>query len=133
MASFLRGVYNGFAAPTLLRTFGDDCVQVLYEIGSTTVELRAILRHARVDMYEDENGDKLKPKRMQIVICTDECSPFGGVADPQLTAKFIIDNERWAIEPIDGRAIEVLSETFALINLIRVQGVTKSYPNSRLD
>lgn len=133
MASFLRGVYEGFAAPTLLRTFADDAVQVLYEIGDNCVELRAILRHARVEMDEDVNGDKLKRHRMQIVICTDPLSPLGGVAEPQLTARFTIDNAVWAVEPIDGKAVEVLSETFALINLIRTVGVTKSYPNSRLN
>jgi hypothetical protein len=133
MPSFLRRVYDNYAAPALYRTFGDDAVQVLYEIGDTTTEIKAILRHARVEMDVDENGDANKRHRMQIVISTDPCSPFGGVSEPQLTARFVIDNVRWAVEPVDGRAIEVLTDTFALINLLRTSAVTKSYPSSRVD
>lgn len=117
----------------LLHDFADDGIVITHEIGQTSTELRGIVRNSRVEMEMDENGDQLKRHRCQLVITTNPDSQYGGVAEPQLTARFVINEHRWAVEPVEGRAIEAISESFAIINLVRTTSITKSYPGSRID
>lgn len=117
----------------LLHDFADDGILITYEIGQTSTELRGIVRNSRVEMQMDENGDQLKRHRCQIVITTNPESAYGGVVEPQLTARFVINEHRWAIEPVEGRAVEALTGSFAILNLVRTSGVTKSYSGSRID
>lgn len=133
MPSFIRSLYDSHAAPMLLHDFADDGILITYEIGQTSTELRGIVRNSRVEMQMDENGDQLKRHRCQIVITTNPESAYGGVVEPQLTARFVINEHRWAIEPVEGRAVEALTGSFAILNLVRTSGVTKSYSGSRID
>lgn len=129
--SIFRQVYDSTVVPVLMTAFADQSVPATYEVGSTTCDLYLIKRGERVELETDVHGDEIKKWRSQIVISTDPDSPWGGVESPQLTATFTIDGVRWSVAPSAGMAIESKTESFAVINLVRSAGVSKSYPNSR--
>jgi hypothetical protein len=108
----------------------------VYRIGDTEARgIVAIVRDRQTAMEMDASGDAIKQERITIVISTDPGSPWGGVADPQLRSTWEITEDgvstMWGVDPYPGRGIESVSESLAVVHLVRMYGMAKSIPNYR--
>ncbi len=131
--SLFRHIYDQTVVPTLMTAFAENSVIAFYRIGNSETEIRLIDRGERIEIEMDSEGDEIKRRRKQVVICTDPDSPWGGVADPQLTGQIEIGGVAWNISPSAGQAAESVTGSFAVLNLVRSAGVSKSYQGSRKD
>lgn len=137
MPSLARHLFEVHATPTLLSFFGDTRVRLTYRIGDTVqAGIVGVIRDRQIAMEMDSAGDAIKQERCTVVISTDPGSPWGGVESPQLKATWEIAGDdgvstTWGVDPYPGRGIEAISESLALIHLVRMYGMAKSIPNYR--
>lgn len=137
MPSLWRSLFDIHATGQIFAVFENERVSVVYRIGDTEAHgITAIVRDRQTAMEMDASGDAIKQERITIVISTDPGSPWGGVADPQLRATWEITGEdgvatMWGVDPYPGRGIESLSDSLAVVHLVRMYGMAKSIPNYR--
>lgn len=131
--SLFSSMYQTHGIPSLFATFGDDAVEMVYRIGDKVVKLHGIRRAQAVEMRIDEHGDNIKSRVCQVVVSADPTHPWGGIADPQATATWEIkepgqsSGDRWAVDSEPGKGIQSLSESLAVIHLIRMSAGTRSH------
>jgi hypothetical protein len=138
MPSLWRSLFDIHATPQLFTSFGNERVQLVYRIGDAEAHgIFGVVRDRATAMEMDTSGDAIKQERCTIVISTDPGSPWGGVESPQLKATWEIIGEdgvstMWGVDPYPGKGIESLSESLAVIHLVRMYGMAKSIPNYRV-
>lgn len=131
--SFASNLFSHHGVPSLFATFGDDAVELVYRIGDTECKLHGIVRAQAVEMRIDEHGDNIKSRVCQIVVSVDPTHPWGGIADPQATATWEIkqpgqsSGDRWAVDTEPGKGIQSLSESLAVIHLIRMSAASRAH------
>jgi hypothetical protein len=130
--SIFGHLFKSHGMPSLFRTFGDDSVDLIYRIGDTDCRLQGIKRHEAVEMRQDDRGSGIKVRVCQIVISTEPTHPWGGIADPQATATWTIRvpgkaDQTWAVDTEPGKGIESITESRAVIHLVRETAATRSH------
>lgn len=137
MPSYAAHLFDSRATPSIFSQFADSDVRLTYQMGDTEVRgIVGVIRSVDQTFAEEEFGDILKPQRCQAVICTDPTSPWGGVENPQLKAYITVTEPdgtetEWSIDPSEGAGIQNLTTSFALLHLVRHEGVVKAAPGTR--
>lgn len=135
LARFFTAIHG---VPVTWQTHGCQRVVLSCRIGEDEqADIVGIIRDRQTSMEVDQLGDMTKQERCSVVVCADELSPFGGIADPQLKSVWEMRDEggdatTWAVDPTPGRGIESLSGSMAVIHLVRSYGVAKAGPATRL-
>lgn len=131
--SLFGQLFQTHGVPSLFATFGDDAVELVYRIGDTECKLHGIVRAEAIEMRVDEHGDNIKSRVCQVVISSDATHPWGGIPDPQATATWEIkrpgqsSGDRWAVDTEPGKGIQSVSESLAVIHLIRMSAASRAH------
>lgn len=119
--SLMRAIYNDMVSPVIFEQFSDDRTEFVYRVGGVDVvsNIEGILRNQRIVMVEDSHGDYIRKTVAEIVISSDPNSPWGGVAEPQLMAEFVVRPDptitcSW--ETLGGEQVQTLGEESLYFN-----------------
>lgn len=135
--SLFGALFRSHGVPTLLKTFGDDTVEIFYKAFADAVDrtrVFGIKRHDRKEFIQDPEGMILKVTTTQIVLSTDPLHPWGAITDPQIKGVFEIvapglTGVLWAVDSQPGRGIAKLSESLVEIDLVKVGTAAKASAN----
>lgn len=131
--SFASNLFGHHGMPSLFSTFGDDAVELVYRIGDNEQIVHGIRRAQSIEMRLDEHGDSVKVRVCQVVISTDSTHPWNGIADPQVTATWEIkeqgapSGDRWSVDTEPGKGIQSISESLAVIHLVRMSASVRAH------
>ena len=130
--SLSRSLFDLYGVPTLLANFGETELDIIYEIGGDQTRLTGYQRAKRIEMRETDDGDVVRVTRMQVVFSTDPFSEWGGVANPQIKARYTItdltrcETATFSVESHEGPAYEHISPSLVMVNLIQYEGMAKA-------
>lgn len=139
MPSFASYLFDRHAVDVLMDTFADVEVRLSVRTGTDElVDIEGIVRARSVAMEADEAGGIHRVERRSVVVASGENCPckWGIVADPQLKTVWTLtdidgNTTEWGVDNSDGRAVESLSESLAVIHLVRHQAMTRSFAGYR--
>ena len=92
------------------------------------VDLTAIVSPFNTVYREDESGHRVQVSTMNILISKDPDSVYGGVAQPMLAARFVINGEKWVVDLENDNAITATTGNYHQIALKSVKPMGRGYP-----
>lgn len=115
---------GAYGTPVLLGHHGDpDTIEYRVETADGTViqqdTFTGIVGHITAEEEPRDGLGLVKVERRQVEVPTDVAQEFGGVDDAQLIGMLVINNEKWRIDPLEGRGIELQSNNFVTLNVKR--------------
>ena len=122
--SFFDNMYSSYGAPVLLGHHGNpEKIRYQVETADGTViqddEFTGIIGHITAEEEPRDGLGLVKIERRQVEVPTDTAQEFGGVDDAQLIGFLLIDGEKWRVDPLEGRGIELQSNNFVTLNVKR--------------
>lgn len=113
MSSVFDQLFGDGGVAALMDGLGTTAIVYLEPEGNP-VTLTAIVGHMEVAKEAESSPGRRKEARRSVTICLDEDGPYGGVAEPHLSAEIQIDGEWWAVE-----GIEAQTATMARLAVVR--------------